>query len=85
MWVTVHGTNSTEIDDTVVRRVLNLYPEENLESREVFQDAFANGSISIGDLKSESDKILIPWQMFFLNEKRRSEKVLLRVALIPSP
>lgn len=68
MWITVHGKNSTEIDDDVVRRILNIYPEEYLENRDIFQEAFTKGSISINDLKSESEKILIPWQMFFLTQ-----------------
>ncbi len=68
MWVTVNGNNSTEIEDSVVKRVLNLYPEEELVDRPVFQEAFTTGSIEYFALKEESEKILIPWQMFFLNE-----------------
>lgn len=66
MWITVDGTNATEIDDNVVKRVLDLYPEEELHTRGVFVDAFADGSITLKDLKSESEKILIPWQLFLL-------------------
>lgn len=66
MWITVDGTNATEIDDDVVKRVLGLYPEEELETRDVFVDAFADGSITLKDLKAESEKILIPWQLFLL-------------------
>ena len=66
MWVTVNGTRSTEIDDDVVERVLNLYPEEELFNRRVFVDAFSNGTIEFTNLKDESEKILIPWQLFFL-------------------
>jgi len=66
MWVTVNGSNSTEITDSVVERVLNLYPEEELFNRKIFVDAFSNGVIEFTHLKDESDKILIPWQLFFL-------------------
>lgn len=66
MWVTANGTNATEIEDSVVGRVLGIYPEEKLIDRPIFQDAFANGSIAFSDLVAESEKILIPWQMFFL-------------------
>lgn len=66
MWVTVNGTNSTEIDDYVVRRVLGIYPEEVLVKRPVFEAALVNGRIEYSDLQDESEKILIPWQMFFL-------------------
>lgn len=74
MWVIVNGTNSTEIEDSVVERVLNLYPEEQLLKRRVFQNAFASGSIKLSDLKEECEKLLIPWQMFLLdtaNHKRQ--------------
>ncbi|MBP9842831.1 MAG: hypothetical protein KBC62_02385 [Candidatus Pacebacteria bacterium] len=67
MWVTINGTNSTEIEDSVVERVLNLYPEEKLVERPVFQRAFADGVIELQGLREESDKILIPWQMFLLS------------------
>ena len=66
MWITANGKDSTEIEDSVVERVLNLYPEEELSTRSVFQNAFTSGRITFADLQSESDKILIPWQMFFL-------------------
>lgn len=66
MWVTVNGTNSTEIDDSVVKRVLNLYPEEELIERTIFKEALASNNITFRDLQAESEKILIPWQMFFL-------------------
>jgi Zn-dependent peptidase ImmA (M78 family) len=66
MWVTVNGTNSSEIDDDVVRRVLGIYPEEALVKRPVFEAAISNGRIEYSDLQDESEKILIPWQMFFL-------------------
>ncbi len=68
MWITVNGNNSTEIEDSVVERVLKLYPEEKLDQRVVFQNAFSKGRIEYKDLLSESDKLLIPWQMFFLSD-----------------
>lgn len=68
MLITANGKNSTGISDSVVKRVLNLYPEERLETRPIFQNAFTNGKISFVDLKSESEKMLIPWQMFLLTD-----------------
>lgn len=75
MWVTVNRANSTKIDDAVVARVLNIYPEEALATRAIFKAAVADGSIEYDDLKSESEKILIPWQMFFLNSANFSAQV----------
>jgi hypothetical protein len=66
MKIIVDGTPSTEIDDEVVIRTLNLYPEEKLATRPVFQAAFEDGEIRLDDLRAEADKILIPWQLFLL-------------------
>lgn len=67
MWITINRIESTEIDEDVVRDILNLYPEEKLNERNVFQTAFTNKRIEYSDLLSESEKILIPWQMFLLD------------------
>lgn len=75
MWITVNGTQSTEIDDGVVERILTLYPEEKLDERAVFKGAFLNGSIEYGDLVRESEKILIPWQLFLLDNKNFNTQI----------
>ena len=86
MILTVNKKQSVEIENAVVAQILNMYPEEKLIGRPVFQNAFANDSIEYKDLKDESDKILIPWQMFLLDsrnlkkeldhiEKMRADKV----------
>lgn len=68
MWVRINHKNSTEIDDQAVKNILNIYSEENLiERRSVFKKAFSNGFVEFKDLKAESEKILIPWQLFFLD------------------
>ena len=69
MWITVNGSNSTEIDTSVFERILKLYPEEGLDKRVVFQEAMASNSIDLKTLVSESDKILIPWQLFLLTPR----------------
>ena len=69
MWITNKGIKSTEIDDIVVRCILNLYPEEQLEQRQHFQGAFSNNEMEFKTFKEETEKILIPWQMFFLNKE----------------
>ncbi len=66
MYVTVDDTNSVEIEDGVVKRILEIYPEEGLINRPVFSTAFTNGQIDFSDLQKESEIILIAWQMFFL-------------------
>jgi len=68
MIVKVVNSDSVEIDDNVVKLVLDLYPEENLAGYATFKDAFQKNSITIKDLKEVSEKIHIPWQMFFLEE-----------------
>lgn len=82
----VNNHKSTEIDSTAVAQILSLYPEEKLFERPIFKDAFAEDLIDFAKLQSESEKILIPWQLFFLNaknlkseldhiEKERADKV----------
>lgn len=66
MLITVNGKESTCIDDQVIIKLLNFYPEEGLIERSVFSKAFHAQRIEIRDLMNECDKILLPWQMFFL-------------------
>jgi hypothetical protein len=67
MNITANNKISVEIENAVVEQILNMYPEEKLITRPVFKDAFENNSIKYNDLKEESNKILIPWQMFLLD------------------
>lgn len=60
---------SANICDDVVHKILNIYPEEGLESRPIFMRAFSDGSISYKELVGESQLLYIPWQMFFLDSK----------------
>lgn len=69
MWIMVNNIKSVEIEDDVFDAVLNMYPEEKFIERKVIQKSINSGYISINDLKSECDKILIPWQMFFLEKQ----------------
>src|SRR3989344_5286793 len=86
MILTVNKKQSVEIENAVVAQIFNMYSEEKLIGRPIFQNAFANDSIEYKDLKDESDKILIPWQMFLFDsrnlkkeldhiEKMRADKV----------
>ena len=75
MRITLNSVPATNINDVVVSRILNLYPEEKLIQRITFVRAFQTGSIELKCLKDESDKILIPWQMFFLNEKNFDDQI----------
>lgn len=75
MWIKANGTNSTEIEDNVIERVLGMYPEEKLIDRPIFSEAFANGHIDFMDLQAESEKILIPWQMFLLNRTNLDNQI----------
>lgn len=67
MWITVNNQRSVEVDDEVVRRVLAMYPEEELANRPVYRDALESGCVEFNDLKEESSKVLIPWQLFLLD------------------
>lgn len=67
MWVCTNGKKSTEIETSSIRGLLGIYSEENLINRSIFKKAIEDDLIEFKDLKNESSKILIPWQLFFLN------------------
>jgi hypothetical protein len=75
MWLTIRKRQSIEIDSQVVKDLLNIYAEENLDKRNLFQKAFADDSIELSDLKSESSKILLPWQFFLLDQKNLQKEI----------
>ncbi len=92
MWLKIKSKKVIEIDDNVIKSILNFYPEENLISYPVFIDSFKKQSITIKELKKVSEKILLPWQIFLLNknnlnkvldhiEQERKDKVPLSVFL----
>ena len=76
MKIIVNRKIATEISDKVVQRILGLYPEENIEERDIFQNAYSTGQIKINDLKSESASILVPWQMFLLDDAGLEKHIL---------
>lgn len=75
MILIVNNKQSVEIENAIVAQILNMYPEEKLIGRPVFQDAFANNLIEYKDLKDESDKILVPWQMFLLDSRNLKKEL----------
>ena len=52
-----------------------MYPEECLLERDIFVDAFKIDRISFSELKNESQKILIPWQMFLLSKQNLNKEL----------
>lgn len=75
MIVKTGNTESAEIDDEVVKKILNFYPEEKLTEYSAFVDALEKGSITIRELKDASGKIHVPWQLFFLDSDRLKEEL----------
>lgn len=68
MQITVQRKKSVNLDDVVVRRVLDLYPEEKLVERPLFKTGLAGTPVDFQKFQEECDKILIPWQLFLLSE-----------------
>lgn len=66
----INGTLATTLDDDSFSRVLGIYPEEGLAKRKAFATAISDGEIEFETLKDEAAKIIIPWQMFFLEPSR---------------
>ncbi|QQR78906.1 MAG: hypothetical protein IPJ68_01370 [Candidatus Moraniibacteriota bacterium] len=75
MWVKTSGVSAVEIDDDVFRTILSFYPEEKLHESEFFQSCFSHGSVSYTLLRAESNKIFLPWQLFFLNKKNLKKQL----------
>ncbi|MFA5248258.1 MAG: hypothetical protein WC415_03360 [Patescibacteria group bacterium] len=75
MWVIIGQEKAVEICNEVVQNVLNMYPEEELIHRPIFENAFNDDYIKYSSLVSESDKMFIPWQMFFLDLKNYKNQI----------
>lgn len=50
-----------DINETSVTKILDIYPDEHLVNRPVFEDAFMTGVISLAALRKECEVLLIPW------------------------
>jgi len=61
-----HGKKVVDIEENSFGEILNIYPDEHLNDRQIFKDARETGELSYTDLRSECDKLLIPWQIFLL-------------------
>jgi hypothetical protein len=66
---------ATVLDKGTIEKVLNLYPEEEFAKRPIFAKAFEEGSISYQDLRKECERIIIPWQLFLLEEAKLDEEL----------
>lgn len=72
------NTEAVELDDEVWAALLNFYPEEKLSEYEIFKTALEKGSITIAELKTASERIHLPWQIFLLdanNLKKELENI----------
>lgn len=63
----VNNRESVYLDENTFLKILDMYPEENLKSRDFFSKSLIDKKIDLEKLKKEADIIQIPWQMFFLN------------------
>ena len=75
MWLIINGQKSTFLENDIVLKILDMYPEEQLMNRDVFKDAFSSDQIEFKNLKEESGKCLIPWQIFFLNKQNLNKEL----------
>lgn len=70
-----HGKKVIDIDEASIDKILNVYSDESLRDRPVFINARNTGELSFSDLKSECDKILMPWQLFFLESTKLDDVI----------
>lgn len=67
---------SLEVSDTVVDLILSMYPEEKLFERPLFVEAKSGVPVEFSKLKEECEKVLLSWQMFFLEEAMLRKELL---------
>lgn len=56
-----------EIEELSITKILDIYPDEHLLNRPFFVKAIANQEATMSELRAECSKLLMPWQLFFLN------------------
>ena len=85
--ITIKTDSKKVIDISImsIKKILNIYPDENHIDRPVFAKALLSRELTYSNLQSETKTLMIPWQLFFLkkekldkainkiNEKRRSK------------
>ncbi len=67
MRLLINGQFATDLDDGTFERVLNIYPEEEFAKRKLVAEALHKREIEYQVLKAEAAKMILPWQMFFLD------------------
>lgn len=70
MLITVKGKSATDVKNEVIQKVLGIYPEEELIERPIFKMAIKLDTLEFTNLQEECNKMLIPWQLFFLEESQ---------------
>lgn len=70
-----HGKKILDIHEGSIGKILNIYSDEHLSERPTFLLAQNLGELSYSDLRSECDKLLIPWQLFLLNQDKLDEEI----------
>lgn len=55
-----------KIDELSITKILDIYPDEHLLGRPFFVNAFAAREMTMSELRAECNKLLMPWQLFFL-------------------
>lgn len=70
-----HGRDVLEIDESSIKKILNIYPDEHLIERPVFVAALQSGELAYTDLRHECETLLIPWQLFLLEPVKLEQEI----------
>ncbi len=70
-----HGRDVLAIDESSIKKILNIYPDEHLIERNVFMAALQSGELAYTDLRHECETLLIPWQLFLLESAKLDEEI----------
>ncbi|HEU4966414.1 MAG TPA: hypothetical protein VFT53_02950 [Candidatus Saccharimonadales bacterium] len=70
-----NGKDVIEIDESVITKILDIYPDEHLADRPLFLEARKLEVLTYAELRAECDKLLIPWQLFLLSPTRLKKEI----------
>lgn len=70
-----NGKDVVDIKAASIKKILNIYPDEPLIDRPIFQAALASGTLSYSELRAECDRLLLPWQLFLLNPTKLQKEI----------
>lgn len=73
--IKTNGERVIDISIASIQNILNIYPDECHIDRPVFTNALSSRELAFSDLQSEAETLMIPWQLFFLEEEKLDKTI----------